>query len=225
MAGHRRHPGSAQLSGNAVAALFGLVGLAVVGLGYLAWWASGTYVVVGEVSGREWRHTVRREDWTGPTRIEDWAADLDARPMVPPRDGAGEDPGCDRVRDCHEKRHHTTRSCYGTGKSRHCWTKVHYWSWCACDTWVWSPESERVLSGTDDSPTWVELPTGPEQRLVREAAYGVTVAYGGESPRHTYELEPEAAPDFLRWRRGDAASVVIRNGGWVSEVHPLEGPE
>jgi hypothetical protein len=90
---------------------------------------------------------------------------------------------------------------------------------CTYSTHEWRKLGAEHTSGSGDPPRWADPPTtlGPHDRLTREAAYRVSVAYGEGK---THEHHPETTEDFARFKIGDRAEVVVSNLGVVSDVRP-----
>lgn len=93
-----------------------LSGLGIAGI-YGVWWAFQTHQDNGHVTDLHWSQTVHRDNWQPATK-EDWQANLSLQSMKLPVGGQGEIAGCDNIRNCQSRYHHTRH--YVCGSDRVC---------------------------------------------------------------------------------------------------------
>lgn len=196
------------------------------GLAYGLW----PYTSTGTVVDTRWDQFIHRERFEVVT-AEGWWNDLYTAPIIFPRDGQGASAGCENIRACESRYHHTDsypcgQTCSGSGSNRHCSTRycttAVYRDWCKYDTGRW-----RILAttrtfglGKHDMP-WPEPPVLMDKDLERhtyEGQYLVSIDYddSGTPGRHveTYHNDD----DYKAWTDGDAVLVHLRAMTGVSYV-------
>ena len=90
-------------------------------MAYSVWWSFQTYAEAGQVTSMKWEQRVHRDNFHEVT-LQDWKANLWLKPTVLPKNGVGESPGIDNIRNCSQKYHHTRH--YVCGSERVCHTKT-----------------------------------------------------------------------------------------------------
>ena len=205
-------------------------------VGLFAAWGSCTYQDGGFVHALYWEHHAIRENFHEVTR-EGWKADLELRPVVLPKNGVGEVPGIDNIRNCESKFHHTDRyfcGYSGSGKHRHakyCHRPV-YRDWCVYDTWDWFLVEDQKSSGVTTDTFWEKPIPGILDRVRHEGSYDVLVTYTegeivtGQTEREAFKdvkvfehvHHPKTESDFRTWSVGERVMVECYNIGFVRDV-------
>ena len=90
-------------------------------MAYSVWWSFLTYAEAGQVTSMKWEQHVHRDNFHEVT-LQDLKANLWLKPTVLPKNGVGESPGIDNIRNCSQKYHHTRH--YVCGSERVCHTKT-----------------------------------------------------------------------------------------------------
>lgn len=210
----------------------GILGLVAIALTSLCGgWILSTHQDRGHVEELHWRSEVYRDNWQLVTR-EGWRDDLSLRRTNFPTNGRGEFPGVDNIRNCHSEVHHMRsyacgRSCTGSGSHRHCHTRMCstpvYRDKCSYDTWDWVVVETQVDVGRGIETRWPEVACGTLDRERKIGTYDAEIEYAEETGyfagRYRYINPIPDERTYKTWSVGERVTVIVRNGGWVSEIH------
>ncbi len=100
---------------------------------------------------------------------------------------------------------------------KYCAEPVHE-LYCDYDTHEWVQAQEEIAAGEGVDVRWVGLPTGPRDRIRREARYEVVVHYDSGGAENEHVIQTTAEDEYRAWVIGQRVTLDVNRLGRVAQV-------